>query len=565
MFLLTSLSIFSVSVIAQNIKDGIKALDAEQFTKAGTIFENLAKSGTAENYYYLGYYNIKMDRPDKAKQAFDKGIAADPKFALNNVGLGTLALQKDNKAEAKKYFDLATSATKNKDAAVLYRIGEAYTYYPAEEPKRDQALAVTYLNAAAKYDSKNPDIYLALGDAYLIKNDGSNAEMNYMKVREVDSKSPRSYFKSGYVMIRTKAYNEAINLYNKGVELDQNYGPGYRQRAELYFMANQYDKAVADFKKYLELTDNKIEAKYRFAKFLFLNAQDLQKDKKADEAQKSFVEANNILKEVAPSIQDPVLTRLLAYTDYEVKDNEAGVKAMDEYFIKADPKIIRNSDYVYYGKLLAATGKDSLAIDNLKKVADTDTTADGAQLLEEIRAIYIKNKNWSKAADYKEKALARKKDKITANDLLALGQDYYKANELVKADTIFNRLIEKGTSSSNPQAVMLGTLYRARAISKLDNQQNPKAPKFTGVPFYEKYVELVGEEKEKYKEQLVEAYRYIGSSYYLGKNDVKKAVEYWNKGLELAPDNADLKNNIKVATTPTKPAPKQPAQKPKSK
>jgi len=554
MFLL-SLSMFSIKVMAQNIKDGIKALDAEQFTKAGTIFENLSKTGTAENYYYLGYYNIKMERPDKAKAAFDNGIAADPKYALNYVGLGTIALQRDNKTEAKKYFDQATTATKSKDANVLFRIGEAYTYYPAEEPKRDQALAVTYLNSAAKIDAKNPDLYLALGDAYLIKNDGSNAEMNYMKVREVDSKSPRSYFRSGNVMIRTKAYQEALNLYNKGVELDPNYGPGFRQRAELYFMANQYDKAVADFKKYLEMTDNKVEAKFRFGKFLFLNAQNLQKDKKNDEALKSYTESNTIFKEVQSSIPDPVLYRLLGYTDYEVKDYEPGVKAMETFFSKADPKMLRNSDYVYYGKLLAATGNDSLATNNLLKVADADTTAEAAQLYEEIRLIYIKKNKWLKAAEYKEKALARKKDKVAINDYLILGQDYYKGNSFVKADTIFKKLIEKG--ASNPQAILLGYLYRARANSRLDNQLNPNAPKFTGLPFYEKYIELVGDDKDKYKEQLVESYKYNGGYHFIVKNDVKQAVEYWKKGLEISPDNADLKNNIQRATAPPKPTPKQ--------
>ena len=60
----------------------------------------IAKSPTAENYYYLGYSYLSQFEPnfELAKENFDKGLAIDSKSYLNKIGLATIKLGKGQKA-----------------------------------------------------------------------------------------------------------------------------------------------------------------------------------------------------------------------------------------------------------------------------------------------------------------------------------------------------------------------------------------------------------------------------------------------------------------------------------
>jgi tetratricopeptide (TPR) repeat protein len=570
--LLLLAGIFSLNLLAQKPDDGLKYLEAEQYSKAGSIFEaNAQAKPTAENLYYLGYYNIQVEKNDAAKAAFDKGIAADPAYPLNYVGLGTLALQRNARSEAKSNFDKAISMTKSKNAEVLYRVGEAYANFPEDEKQRDAAEAIRILEMAAKVDVKNPDILSTLGDAYLIKNDGSNAFRNYDSAIRLNPKLAKSYIKSANVLIRARDYNGALDTYQKGLAADPNYAPGYRQLGGLYFLANQFQKASGAFENYIKLSDNKTDAKLKLGKTYFLSAQKLAEYGKKAESETVYKNAIQTLKEVETPNIDPVIYRLLGYSYYETKDYQPGVPAMETFFAKYDPKKILTSDYVYYGKLLSATGKDSLAIVQLEKAALLDTM--DHEILKVIADSQKKIKKFDKAAMNMEKVIARKADKATANDYLSLGTAYYSAKNYKRSDTVFAQMIRKVDSdtatSKSPemqkareagreQARLLANLYRARSNSNLDFQNNGNTPKWLALPFYQKYVDIANAsaDKTKYKKEIVESYKYIGSYHYVGKNNVKQAVEAWNKGLELDPENADLKQNIKVATAP--PAPKTP-------
>src|ERR1700760_20767 len=87
------------AVKAQSLDDAKKAIDAEQYQKAKSMLKNLTntQADKDENYFYLGWVYLKQDYPDSAKTAFNKGIAINPKSALNYAGLGAVAhVTKDN-------------------------------------------------------------------------------------------------------------------------------------------------------------------------------------------------------------------------------------------------------------------------------------------------------------------------------------------------------------------------------------------------------------------------------------------------------------------------------------
>ncbi|RYF77137.1 MAG: tetratricopeptide repeat protein, partial [Cytophagaceae bacterium] len=73
-----------VPATAQDIATGLKDLEAERVPKAEQTFKQLASTApTADNQFYLGYFLLKTGKPDEAKAAFEKGLAADPKNQLN--------------------------------------------------------------------------------------------------------------------------------------------------------------------------------------------------------------------------------------------------------------------------------------------------------------------------------------------------------------------------------------------------------------------------------------------------------------------------------------------------
>ena len=88
---------------AQTVAEGINYLDSHKYAKAKEVFNQLiAKSPSAENYFYLGNAYLVQFEPnfDKAKESFDKGISLDSKSYLNKIGLAAIKMGKGQKSSA---------------------------------------------------------------------------------------------------------------------------------------------------------------------------------------------------------------------------------------------------------------------------------------------------------------------------------------------------------------------------------------------------------------------------------------------------------------------------------
>ncbi|MGY0039145.1 tetratricopeptide repeat protein [Pedobacter sp. NJ-S-72] len=166
MTLSLGLVVMGSASFAQNLNDAKKAIDAEQYAKATSMLKSLVSSqaGKGENYFNLGDVYLHNEYVDSAKAVFNKGITADPKYALNYVGLGQADLAANNAASAKTNFDKAISLASKKDHTPYLYIGKAYI----AQAKPDFAAALTNLTKADEVDAadKDPETFLALGDLY---------------------------------------------------------------------------------------------------------------------------------------------------------------------------------------------------------------------------------------------------------------------------------------------------------------------------------------------------------------------------------------------------------------
>src|SRR6185437_5512931 len=116
------------SAFAQSLADAKKAIEAEQYQKAKSMLKNLTvtQADKDENFFFLGWVYLKQDYADSAKAAFNKGIAINPKSALNYAGLGAVAHYEKDKTTATTDFNQAIALAPKKDGKPYLYVGLAY-------------------------------------------------------------------------------------------------------------------------------------------------------------------------------------------------------------------------------------------------------------------------------------------------------------------------------------------------------------------------------------------------------------------------------------------------------
>jgi tetratricopeptide (TPR) repeat protein len=189
-------------------------------------------------------------------------------------------------------------------------------------------------------------------------------------------------------------------------------------------------------------------------------------------------------------------------------------------------------DFAYYGKLLLKQKKDSLALNEFEKsISMDDKQQDIVQVMGET---YFKNKRYSESIGAYEKLFVLK-SKPSSQDYYTLGRAYYFNKQYEGADTVFQKLIELQPN------VSISYLWAARTKSNLD----PESENGLAKPYYEKVVEKASATPEKNKNDLIEAYSYLGY-YHLLKNENAVAKSYWQKVLSLNPNDEKAKQALKA-------------------
>jgi tetratricopeptide (TPR) repeat protein len=537
------------SVFAQSLADAKKAIDAEQFQKAKSMLKNLVvtQSTKDENYFYLGWVYIKQDYPDSAKAVFQKGLAVNPKSALNYAGLGIVARLDKDQAGATNNFNQAI-ALAGKDSKPYVYIAKGYLLPQAngKVAPADATAALNILNkgnaaSAVKGKDKNaaassndPELFITMGEAdrLLLKSD--DAYTNFSNALTLDPKSPAANVALGVLWKYADNFEDAEKQFQAALAIDPNYGPAYREWAETDYRwatsvptkaSAKIKEAVEQYKKYISLTDNSIESEMRYADFL-INAGDYQTlQQVASELAKS---ANTNLR----------VYRYLGYAAYENKDYPAGLTAMTTWVTKADPKRVIPRDYLYLGRLQIKSGQDSLGIQTLHKALELDTTQ--VDVYGEIAASLYAKKKYKEAGDAYATFLSKSR-KATLNDYLHEGVSYYFAFDsnkpdttlLSKADSAFSYIQHK-TTTPIPTVV----LYRAYVNDAKDADRNNI--KGLAKPYYEQYIALITAKPTPTAEEnksLANAYVYLGTYYEYKEKDQAKAAENFTKAKEADPTN----------------------------
>lgn len=529
----------SSSVFAQSLADAKKAIDAEQFQKAKSMLKNLTVTQATkdENFFYLGWVYILQEYPDSAKAVFQKGIAVNPKSALNYAGLGAAAFVDKDRATATTNFNQAVSLA-GKDSKPYLYVGEAYLLNDVDGkvPAADANAAIAVLTKGKTVNPKDAEILVALGDALRTQSKNTEALGNYQAALDIDPKAAHAKVATGVIWKYANNFESSETEFKAALAIDPNYGPAYREWAETDVrwafadpkMASAKIKEATDqYKKYLSLTDLSVESRMRYADFLLLSGdfKTLQ-----TEAAALSSAANGNLK----------VYRYLAYAAYENKDYPAALTAMNTWITKADPKRIIPRDYMYLGRIQIASKQDSLGVGSLRKALTLDTTQVDAY--GEIAKTLYGQKKYAEAGDAFHTYLS-KSSKGTLNTYLSEGMSYYFAFDaakpdtmlLAKADSAFSH-IEQKASAPVPAVI----LFRAYVYDAKDADRNNI--KGLAKPYYERYIQAVTTKgvQETDKKNLASAYVYLAIFAEYKEKDIAKATDFYNKAKELDPTNKQV-------------------------
>lgn len=540
-FKILSVALFaSVSVVnAQDINEVKKQIDAEQFQKAKTSLKSIINSNPSEGkaFFLLGNIYLNQSVIDSASITYNEGLKAKNEAHFNYIGLGQIDLEKKDVAAAKAKFESAKKEMRKKDFEEFIYIAKAYM----DNSNPDYKAALAILELAKEKNAAEPQVLLALGDAFYGDKNQNEAFSAYRNAFQADNTLIRAKMQLGVLLKGAKAYKEAVAAYNEVIALSPNYGPVYRELAETYYywalnVPGRYEEymkeALSFYEKYMTLTDYSLVSRMRHADFLIL-----AKDYKALE-----IEANK-MKELDKV--NPRILRYLGYAAFENGNIEEAISSLQE-FINAPGNKVISLDYLYLGqaKIKKGTSADGTTIDPLLFEEATVLIKKAVELEKSIAAdlgdigkdLYGK-KLYKEAATIFEIAVTDPESKNYLLDNFYLGTSIYFANGslpegqkadpivLQKADTALGNLITGSPSTLDAY------IYRARVNSLADKPAMM-------IQYYEEFIKVANgsgaEElaKSSTKAKLAEAYNTIAAN-----SDKVKAKEYFTKTLEIDPTN----------------------------
>lgn len=551
------LVVFAQIVNAQTHADGMTAMQLENWDKAIEIYTALTKANPADQVAWLTLANVQLAKGNKAEseKALDAAYAANSEGAYALIVNARKLLLRNDDTEATKQFQRAAKNAK-KDMNAQRMIGESYIFYMPPGSKRPNLTrAETELKAALDVNSKDFATLMSLGYVYKEMPNGGLAAQYYEYAEAIEPKNPLPKLMLAKVYKAAKLSDKfEINI-NKAIATSPTYTPALRAKAEHFYFGRKWAEALQAYKDLVangaEVT---IEDEMQLANTLYIN-----KDCKATS---DLVE--KILKKDGSK---NYLRRLQAYCDYENNDYQRGLDILNEYFKVVTPEKILPSDYLYLGRLQLKTKGDTMvAISNLRKSIDMDTTGGSWQLNKDIAELLYSRRDYCGAVS----AYTLYLDSLPSNDQYFVSHTYKKglsqffckddSMRYEKAEQIFKVVAERAPQSG------LGWLWAGKAAAKLDPdiQAHPDSTELINQfgkakPYFETYVGIASADKVKNKTDLITALEYLTYYYYL-KNDAANVKTFGMQLLELDPENLTGKELTKEgAMTPGTPATRPPA------
>ncbi|MDR1372095.1 MAG: hypothetical protein LBJ17_03060 [Dysgonamonadaceae bacterium] len=549
-----------VAVFAGNNEHGIDYYRAELYGAAKIFFLQQTEQTVeeqAENYYYLGQIYYKLGQIDSAQYFYNKSIATDAEYPFGYIGNGSLELKKGNLKQAEELFKKATGLAK-KDPSVPTLVAEAYVEHEKYSEANDA------LKKARKINSQYSGIYTTEGDMLMKQNKVGDAMGKYDNAILFNAKEKATYLKCAQVY-KTLNPDRSLEYLDDLFKIDANYIPAfalygdiYRAQGDAYKEENDtvnyeaaYTKALDAYEKFISIPGVPVLQHERYAQLLFFT-------KNYDRAEKEIAAV------LAIDPDNTVMHRIEAYNNFALGKDDVALEQITNFLAitPANKQLFvdhRAQGDIYLKKGDFIKGEESylnaMKFDDTKKAELYGKLINAAEDAKDYPiSIGLYEKFFEASPDYSTLSLykygqANYNASIAYTDKTVVAEE--KANPSLQEvnEAAFNVYIQKGNKAfsdmiSRKSDNYLGYLWKARIHSIADafDQIRERSMKWHAKQYYEEAlpVLIANNENGDRKNDIVEAYRYIGNYYYSAEKNVDKMAEYYKKALEFDPENDQI-------------------------
>lgn len=530
----------ALSTSAQGYKDGIEFYKVGYLDNAKELLlRNIDAPSTdkAEAYYYLGQTELHLNNVAVAKDYFDKGVQANPKYAYNYLGQAAVSLKNGDAKTAEK---LVKEAEKREKKSPALAAAIAKVYYEANNPAAYQKIIDKQITQARKWniDDPNPDIYE--GDTFSDKKEWGDAAGLYERAFTNDPDNAEAYVKYGntYFNVNPKY---AIQRLEELLAKRPNSALVQRELAEKFYSNDDLDNSIKYYGMYYRNPNHFAKDELRYSQLLYF-------DKKYDEC----VDVANKLRHASTTSEDDrfFATRLMLYGLNELDRNDEAIEVGTDLFNMPEKSGIEYEPNDFFNLADSYMDKEEYAKAGAVLAQGAAKYPTNERLLHSAADCYNAGKDYNNSIKYYK--MVESRGKATANDLykIALGN---------------LRL----AGENNDSVARLGQIAEARKYVKLAQAQKADDPQLINLEArieklaennkinggalnaYKKLVDVVKAKTDLDKEDVqyynINAYQYM-ATYYMNNGQKELAKDYYVKWLENDPDNADLKTYVEKIT-----------------
>ena len=496
---------------------------------------NLDKVETnkAEAYYYLGQVALKKGDTGTAKSYYDKGVQANPNFALNYVGQGAVAIKNGNAKEAENLFKQAEKLAK-KDPKLAIAIANAY--YMADANAYAKQIDKQKKNAF-KWNANDPDYYIFVGDDLAHKQEWGQAAGQYELAFQREPANIESRVKFSNVDFFLNE-NRAVEALEELLDLVPNSALVQRELAEKYYEASSIKgnvaKAVEHYGTYYNNPNHFAKDEIRYAQLLWMS--------------KDFDKAEEVCDGLIANATDPSNKffgyRLKFYSQCGEQDWEDAAETGAKFFaLPANERTPYSvTDYSYYATALNRTNRGAEAVATFEKAIQQ--YPDNADLRSQLANVYNASKDYVKAAEVLQGIVDS--GNYDAADLYRLANAYRKVADNTTDDAVKQNAISKARSAINgaiekePNDLSNLNMLAQVELSAENNEYTGGA-----LNAYKNLIDAVnknpGDENANYYYMM--GYRYL-ATYYSKQGQMPVAKDYYIKWLQYDPENENLRKFV---------------------
>lgn len=530
------LAAVSLSAMAQTHAEGVEYYEADQLNNAKELLQrNLNNPGTdkAVAYYYQGMIALRNGKDNEAAKLFEQGQQANPDYAFNYIGLGQIDLKANAPKVAETNFKKAESLAK-KNPAVYVALARAYD---AVNPDLYAKEIDKNLNKARKISLEDPNSYIFEGDRFARNKDWGQAGAKYEMAITYDPNATATYVK--YANLYTQVNPQlSINILRKLLQVNPQSALGQRELANAYYNNKQYKEAAEEYGKYVNNPNHFKQDEDRFAFLLFY-------DGKYNDGYKY---ASQLLQKDPNNFSAMRYQLINAAQDKSLADQLLPMAEKLWNTQQADPanRKFVSIDYI----LISQEFQTAKRYEDAKAVLNDAMTAmpDNASFPKELSMVYVGLNDMVGASEAYDKYMALNpetgyNDYVQAAILAMYAGVQDKADKPAEAGAFF----DKAANFANKAAAILPDNYKpVKTLGDIELQKASKEnAESAAAPKYIEAIALLeaAPDPSRYTNDAKTMYNYVGN-YYLSQNNKAEAKKYFQKYLELDPNNEQYRKFV---------------------